>query len=269
MSPRDLKCAVLALLCAQQITRTVQGQECPESVSGDDVWLGDETHEEPRPVGERSYRLRRGRRASLLDGSAWLPEELCRSAHWIGQSAIQGEPPNCHQCMYDDAEGAAMLDAFLTQHGPALDSIFGDDRSGWARGCMLRRAYTIRLSRAFAPDGLHSDVPAGRCGEALADRPGTPLFLTVIAYPVAEWTADWGGHTEFVPRLCDEVATLPRPTSISLRVAPLPNRTLVFDGSVLHRATHPTARFAAERNAAASGDAWRRASIMQLTCARG
>lgn len=263
------------LLCA--LAQRARSQECPSAASGADVWLGDEIDEELRPSGRRTFRLRRGRRASLLDGSAWLPDEVCRSAHWVDQSAFRGQPPNCEQCVYEDAESAAMLAAMLAQHGPALDEDFGDGVAGWSRACVLRRAYTIRLSRDFAPDALHSDVPAGRCDEAMAEAPGRPIFLTAIAYPHAEWSAEWGGHTEFVPRLCDEVATQPRPTSLSLRVAPLPNRTLVFDGALLHRATHPTARLAAERAqreaaapdaAPAASDAWRRASVMQLACTR-
>lgn len=122
------------------------------------------------------------------------------------------------------------------------------------------------LSRELAPDDLHADG----CDTTLL--PASAEYFTVLGYPHTKWAAEsWGGHTEFCAKRCGDPevrdTALGAETAAVLRVAPLPERTVVFEGSILHRASLPEAAF--ESVAVAGGEAGDRGStVMQLVCWR-
>ena len=84
------------------------------------------------------------------------------------------------------------------------------------------------------------------------------------------WAAGWGGHTEFAAKRCGDRemrdAAAGAATPAVLAVSPLAGRTVVFNGGLLHRATHPTA--AAGVAVAGQPPGQRYSSVMQLVCFR-
>jgi hypothetical protein len=119
--------------------------------------------------------------------------------------------------------------------------------------------------RDLAKDDLHADG----CDTQSLDG---GEYFTVLGYPHTAWDGSWGGHTEFAARRCGDKETqdaeLAAHTPAVLRVAPLPHRTVVFEGQVLHRATWPSATFANEVVVDGAGEGERGSTVMQLVCWR-
>lgn len=119
--------------------------------------------------------------------------------------------------------------------------------------------------RDLARDDLHADG----CDSRLLDG---GEYFTVLGYPHTTWDGRWGGHTEFVARRCGDKemndADLAARTLPVLRVAPLPHRTVVFEGQILHRATWPSDAFANTVAVDGAGEGERGSTVMQLVCWR-
>ena len=119
--------------------------------------------------------------------------------------------------------------------------------------------------RDLARDDLHADG----CDTRSLDG---GEYFTVLGYPHLTWDSRWGGHTEFAARRCGDKemsdAELASRTAAVLRVAPLPHRTVVFEGQLLHRATWPTTTFADQVAVEGAGGGERGSTVMQLVCWR-
>ena len=118
--------------------------------------------------------------------------------------------------------------ALLQQPFAVLEAVLGAEHR------RERKAFMTLLSRDLAADNLHAD------GCDTSSLQGGEYF-TIMAYPHARWESGWGGHTEFAARKCGDAevedAALGAATPAVLRVAPLPDRTVAFEGALLHRAT--------------------------------
>ena len=160
----------------------------------------------------------------------WVPEDIpCDSAHaipkWNGLGASQGAEVTSDICWFDDHEVMSRAaERFSNAFGGVLREEFGVS----AEPCKLARGlYATRVKRgADADDEWHHDI----C------KPAPDIFLTVLAYPHDRgWKPEWQGHTEFARVDC---AVEPPPqtnrTPPALRVAPMPNRTVIFGGRIFH-----------------------------------
>jgi len=186
----------------------------------------------------------------ILTGNRWLPPPDCVSG-WRPMHSHKGlrHRVTALGCTYGWEQTEAMLDAALHEHGKEIQATF-DVRDGTCFA--VRQAYLTETNAGHEKDDLHSDICDNHARLAMrrdADPTVARVGLTIIGYPHTRWHASWGGPTEFVPGACDEmeeavaagIATFAdynarRP---SLRVDPLPNRTVVFRAELLHRATRP------------------------------
>jgi hypothetical protein len=134
-------------------------------------------------------------------------------------------------------------------------------------GCWVAGLLIAAGSRDLARDDLHADG----CDTQSLDG---GEYFTVLGYPHTQWEGAWGGHTEFVARRCGDKevtdAELGARTPAVLQVAPMPGRTVIFEGQLLHRATWPSASFAAGEEIAVEGAGVgdRGSTVMQLVCWR-
>eukprot|EP00929_Paragymnodinium_shiwhaense_P028697 TRINITY_DN16587_c1_g1_i4.p1 TRINITY_DN16587_c1_g1~~TRINITY_DN16587_c1_g1_i4.p1 ORF type:complete len:145 (+),score=14.67 TRINITY_DN16587_c1_g1_i4:625-1059(+) len=124
----------------------------------------------------------------------------------------------------------------------------------------------------MTPDAFHPDLCTGD------QVPATHMGLSVILYPHDDWAVEWAGQFELQGPGWTPVA----------RVSPIPNRTIIFDGCIRHRATNPSMsaapvgdgigtpsallKFDAYRFAGPVADrelwqGWRFALVMQVGCA--
>lgn len=227
---------------------------------------------------------------------------------WEEMSAAKGLETNSYSCHFSQSVATNMLRIFLRATLPALRSAFGvtrcEHRDIDSVG-LSRKAFTTLLSRCdcagiaaecrctgshahsflacrernyitalllslyqcrdLARDDLHADG----CDAQSLDG---GEYFTVLGYPHTTWDSSWGGHTEFAARRCGDKETqdakLAARTPAVLRVAPLPNRTVVFEGQVLHRATWPSASFVNEVAVDGAGEGERGSTVMQLVCWR-
>ena len=193
---------------------------------------------------------------------------------WLEMMASQKSSIyNSEVCYFDRWGGGPVHDmvlAFEKEHEYTLRTFFGVQNCEALPEEKLphlgTRGYITQLWRELAPDDWHSDY----CRPAEGDR----LKLSVIGYPHAEWHERWGGLTEFsTTDWCgaastaspEELSAAAKEFDVALRVAPSPDRTVIFDGRVAHRATRPSKSF---RSAAAPGvPAGRRYSVvLQVQC---
>ena len=148
------------------------------------------------------------------------------------------------------------------------------------------RAWSALLHEGTAPDAFHADG-----FEQLRRPPGTDYF-TVLRYPNdASWADGWGGDFLLAP-YAQYTGRQQREASEArvglhgavLRVAPRPDRLVVFSGQLLHRSSPPTSRWPPTATPAGLAAApmispqnrsrllvpamarWRVASVMQLLC---
>lgn len=243
-------------------------------------------------------------RVLVRDGayaSRWVPTGgVAACDGWQEMSAAAGLETNSYSCHFDTEVAAQMLQDFLhsnlNSNLKAMQAAFGvtkcehrdaatagstggectrvslvvchvlDSRFGRTGQGLARKAFTTLLSRELAADDLHADG----CDTTLL--PASAAYFTVLGYPHTKWAPEsWGGHTEFCGKRCGDPevgdVALGARTAAVLRVAPLPERTVVFEGSIMHRASWPEAAF--EGEAVAGGGAGDRGStVMQLVCWR-
>ena len=99
---------------------------------------------------------------------------------------------------------------------------------------------------------------------------GCKKHLTVLGYPHHKWEGEWGGHTEWAARKCgdpeDVNRELGQKTAAALRIMPGGDRTVVFDGALLHRATVPEEAAGVSLRGQRPG--LRFSTVMQLVCYR-
>eukprot|EP00933_Yihiella_yeosuensis_P008293 TRINITY_DN113664_c0_g1_i1.p1 TRINITY_DN113664_c0_g1~~TRINITY_DN113664_c0_g1_i1.p1 ORF type:complete len:350 (+),score=47.64 TRINITY_DN113664_c0_g1_i1:129-1178(+) len=119
---------------------------------------------------------------------------------------------------------SAVQDAFLR--------VFGVDARRCAHGrSSMQEVFLIVQNFSMQPDEWHTDICEGLDEEHQG--------ITVLTYPSDQWDLSWEGHFEFGNGAPNAVA----------RLAPLENRSIIFDGCLQHRATNPTSTSAPLRSA--------------------
>ena len=215
----------------------------------------------PGPQG-RLFNVHADLRVLVIDGpqsTQWLPAggvDAC--ATWSEMRAAGGMEVNSYSCHVTADAAARMLSDFTAAHGRLLRAAFGVTRCEHRRE---RKAFMTLLSRDLAADNLHAD------GCDTSSLQGGEYF-TIMAYPHARWESGWGGHTEFAARKCGDAevenAALGAATPAVLRVAPLPERTVAFEGALLHRATWPREGAGNGVEGAGAGPGDRASTVMQV-----
>ena len=210
----------------------------------------------------RLFNVHADLRVLVIDGpqsTQWLPAggvDAC--ATWSEMRAAGGMEVNSYSCHVTADAAARMLSDFTAAHGRLLRAAFGVTRCEHRRE---RKTFMTLLSRDLAADNLHAD------GCDTSSLQGGEYF-TIMAYPHARWESEWGGHTEFAARKCGDAevedAALGAATPAVLRVAPLPERTVVFEGALLHRATWPREGAGNGVEGAGAGPGDRASTVMQV-----
>lgn len=146
------------------------------------------------------------------------------------------------------------------------------------------RSWGSLLDEHTAPDAFHAD------GFEQLRRPAGADFFTVLHYPGdPKWADGWGGefllsaHAQLSGgEQREESERLVGMDGAVVRVAPRPDRIVVFSGQLLHRSTPPTPQWPTvptppslraatwkEHARVPHSARWRYASVMQLTCHNG
>ena len=198
------------------------------------------------------------------DAVAWVPLpipcDLVGGPSWNGLAADEGAVVTTEQCWYDSE--ASMHDAarsFVARFADVLTKEFGVAKE---LPCKLARGlYATKIGRASVPDDVwHHDM----C------RAEPNIFITALAYPHDQgWRATWRGHTEFARVDC---SVDPPPTKSrvppALRVAPMPNRTVVFSGRIYHTTSSAEATRRSRRSDPKASRN-RYSLVLRLHCCRG
>lgn len=190
--------------------------------------------------GTFSAAIASSRSALVLDGTSnWhsFSAQLHRSALYdskqlMGLRADQGKPPNAYALAYKERKGG-LLDRFREDAAvqEILARIFGVKASGCKHGrARGEEVFLITQNATMLPDAFHSDI----CDNDVPDHRG----ITVLTYPHDTWRASWAGHFELGSEAGGPVAG----------IAPMQNRSIIFDGCIEHRATNPTASSAPLRD---------------------
>jgi hypothetical protein len=216
----------------------------------------------------------------VAGSSQWHPDVRCSDAAdaWHGMGSSLGLDPSAYFCDYSPEQGDNMLHMFMLEHGDALREAFGirhcehRDINNSLTG--KRRHYETVTTRDLAPDKFHADDEEGTCGNMSSLERNTSEqteeleYITALSYGLhnhGHWLPAWDGHTEFAKARCGDPEDLGNPAEaeLALRVAPLPHRTVVFEGMLLHRAAWPSR--CAGKPAAFDG---RYSTVLQLMCSR-
>ena len=300
------------------------GSDLKDAEERDGVWITDAVKEEQPLDGVRIFTVTHSGRYRVLVASvdestnALVLDHLanCETAHWRPMHSFttdETRAPAAYGCMHPRELADAMLESFNSDatlaHAMRLAfnvSVACTHREGktdpklggsWLRNHILyhvhprfrgTRAWTALLNEETTADAFHADG-----FERLRREPGTDFF-TVLRYPNdGSWRDGWGGEFLIAPH-AQMVGSDQRAESEALigtegavmRIAPRPDRIIVFSGQLLHRSTPPTHAWPIVQTppglAAASlgvpdGGAsasrrvpkaarWRVASVMQLTC---
>ncbi len=256
-------------------------QVCAGENRSSDVWMSDAVQPvwEPGTMGTLGlFEVVDRKRVLLLPESSWIPQHNCND--WFPIGAASHLPINTYKCDFPRPVGDQMLVDFWAQYGEQLRKAFEvvscEHRSKANRGGKAKHYATVG-SRDLEPDDLHADgcptdshlvadpLWADTC---VSDDASCKLHLTVLSYPHNRWETNWGGHTEWAARKCgdpeDVNRELGQATPAALRVAPMGDRTVVFNGGLLHRATHPEAHAGVAQHGQRAG--LRFSMVMQLVC---
>ena len=121
---------------------------------------------------------------------------------------------------------AGLMEEFRRDAGikDALARKFGvDSEECWL---LSRGVGPIIQNSSMKPDDWHAD----QCCPKDVGKIGREKGLTLLAYPHDRWDLKWRSHLELMGS--DE--------EIAARLATIPNRSIIIDGCVFHRATNPT-----------------------------
>ena len=246
-----------------------------------DVWMSDEVKRVWEPGTQQAlglFEVVERKRVMLLPESSWIPAESC--SDWFPIGAASHLPINTYKCDYPRPVGDQMLANFWAQYEVQLRAAFGvvscEHRSKANRGGKAKHYATVG-NREMEPDDLHADgCPTDPhlvgdplwAADCVSDSGSCKIHLTVLSYPHNTWDVSWGGHTEWAARKCGDPEDMNREvgqvTPAALRVAPLGDRTVVFSGGLLHRATHPEPHAGVAQHGQRAG--LRFSMVMQLVC---
>jgi hypothetical protein len=221
-------------------------------------------HERSGLTKRGSYKAQNVVVVDHADAAAWAPTHIpCDSADgpkWNGLAAEQGEAVTTEQCWYkrQDEMHAAAQD-FVSRFASVLTEEFGVAKE---LPCKLARGlYATKVRRGFEADSVwHHDI----C------RAEPNILITALSYPHDNgWKTKWRGHTEFARVDCS-VEPPPRTnrTPPALRVAPMPNRTVVFSGRIYHTTSSAKASKRSRRSDPKASRN-RYSVVLRLQCCRG
>mmetsp|Transcript_425 Transcript_425/g.1921 ORF Transcript_425/g.1921 Transcript_425/m.1921 type:complete len:237 (+) Transcript_425:288-998(+) len=172
--------------------------------------------------------------AAEEDGTTSVEE--CTGRRWKVATFGDGAPANAYKCASPSVSSASgrlavgLLHRFRRDPSLAspLASLFGVQVAGCtlAEGPNGNGLNVIVQNRTMRPDTFHPDLCDAPAGWARGRR-----GLTLLTYPHDVWHPDWRGHLELAGPSSRAVA----------RLAPLPNRSILFDACIWHRATNPAA----------------------------
>ena len=256
-------------------------QVCVGPSLNTDIWHTDEVQRVLEPGANNSlglFEVVPGKRVMLLPGSLWIPQYNCEN--WFPIGSASHLPVNAYKCEYPKAVGDGMLKAWWEKYGERLREAFGvvscEHRSAENNGGK-QKAYATVGNRELELDDLHADgCPSDPhiatdplwAADCASDEGLCKIHLTTLSYPHNRWEGSWGGHTEWAARKCgdpeDVNRELGQKTPAALRVAPVGDRTVVFNGGLLHRATHPEAHAGVAQTGQREG--LRFSMVMQLVC---
>merc|ERR1740121_176336 len=225
----------------------------------------------------------------LLDGVGRAPWH--RYARYVHRSALAScsrwretgaysEPPvvTGYVCLDDRVhtlggwQAAALLGRF--RRDPAVATALAEVFQVDLESCVHGREGVLVVLRHHGmwPDAFHPDLCSG------VNVPATHRGLTVLTYPHDAWDAvAWGGDFE--------LQTVRQQVPL-VKVATLPNRSLVIDGCIRHRSTNPASSASPVNGTTALSEGllqllapkapvtaydfreWRFALVMQLVCRR-
>lgn len=224
----------------------------------------------------------------LLDGigeSPWYAyarrihrQALTRCSEWQETRSSAFLPVTAYSCADADVntregeKASKLLELFTRDLSVAavLGDVYGMDASTCQH---VREGVLISVQhRNMTPDTFHPDLCTGD------QVPATHKGITVVVYPHDQWDPTWGGQFELQGPTDEPVAM----------VSPLPNRSVVIDGCIRHRATNAAVsaapvvrmmgapkqlmrldrgRYTAEPNSTFNRwNQWRFALVMQLGC---
>lgn len=173
----------------------------------------------------------------LLNGSQRCADEAGEWDHMY--ASTHDRVVNAYRCTFPSPTADALLEAHMHHLGPFLRTFFNISECAHRKVQALNRAYVTAIHASMPPDTLHADmcdVPFFR------RRPSGTNFFTLLSWPHDRWDRTWGGHVEFAALDCTSAADGSRRLSgmipAALRVLPRPGRVVVFNGPLLHRATH-------------------------------
>ena len=220
----------------------------------------------------------------LASESRWIPQYACEN--WIPIGSASHLPVNAYKCDFPAEIGAKMLADWWADYGEQVSEAFGviscEHRSKDNKGGKQKHYATVG-NRELEPDDLHADgCPTDPhlvndplwAADCTSDEGLCKIHLTTLSYPHNRWEGSWGGHTEWASRTCgapEDVSShwgkqgcRRHETPAALRVAPVGDRTVVFNGGLLHRATHPAVSAGVAQTGQREG--LRFSMVMQLVC---
>eukprot|EP00747_Dinoflagellata_sp_TGD_P056811 gnl/TRDRNA2_/TRDRNA2_150298_c0_seq2.p1 gnl/TRDRNA2_/TRDRNA2_150298_c0~~gnl/TRDRNA2_/TRDRNA2_150298_c0_seq2.p1 ORF type:complete len:316 (-),score=20.13 gnl/TRDRNA2_/TRDRNA2_150298_c0_seq2:237-1184(-) len=184
---------------------------------------------------DRKGQDRSGRdKVLVVDGvSSWLEygkglhhNRITSDQNWRFKYADDlSKTPNCANCrdshhgdtqLFKSFKSDAEIRAIMQRH-------YGVNSSR----CVFERdphVFHIVQNASMSPDTWHTDICEDTVGKNW-------LGMTLITYPNDRWSPEWQGHFELAG---------PRQQTVA-RIAPLPNRSIIFPGCLVHRATNPLA----------------------------
>uniref|UniRef100_A0A7S4W4R7 Prolyl 4-hydroxylase alpha subunit Fe(2+) 2OG dioxygenase domain-containing protein n=1 Tax=Alexandrium monilatum TaxID=311494 RepID=A0A7S4W4R7_9DINO len=236
------------LLQASAAGRDISGREGIDvppdggiSVQADPHWRGaGRAHVVAGVFGASGARRHRATPVLVSDGAdAW--SAYSRRLHrgtlvgceaWAPLSAIPGGRANSFKCAAPSVSraggvwAAGLLNLF--QRAPALAEaaarLYGVEVGGCSFGEDGHGLNVIVQNSTMHPDSFHPDLCEAPDGWARRWR-----GLTLLTYPHDAWETGWAGHLQLAG---------PRGRPV-VRLAPLPNRSVLLDACIWHRATNP------------------------------
>lgn len=249
-----------------------------------DTWLRHDLQTAMTPAVHASstasavYELVPGQRVVVLPSSRW-GQVLPNCSQWAPSYEFdltpggheQDGPPPCLQCHFTGNDATTLFRNLMDEHADKLSQLIGKDAENTNLQCEHIHSYaTWTVAKNDVPHRFHSDMPC-----ALPDERDPDLHISVIAYPHNRWKASWGGRTEWASTECHATrsswhpsfaatSTAPQTIEPALRLAPLPDRTVMFNGRLLHRFMSMRANAGYSRDDSPAGT--RHSIVMRIRC---
>lgn len=156
---------------------------------------------------------------------------------YVDEDVDPEAPVDSYSLPFKESWVQGFLDRFVND-APVMDALrreFGIDGSE----CSIGRAEDLELllvlrHASMAPSDFHTDICVKLMEFEDEDSDidlDSLVGITVLTYPADHWDPRWQGHFELGSK----------ESGVHARIAPLPNRSIIFNGCLHHRATNPSA----------------------------